>query len=101
MSLHHLEKRQRERGFLDVREYYRLGEVARWLGVAPHAVRFWSDEFALFLPAQRNKSDHRVFSRKQALMLGVIRELLYTELYTIAGAKRQLRIAAERERNSA
>lgn len=102
MSMHHLEKRQCERGLLDIRDCYRIGEVAKWLGVATHAVRYWADEFAHFLPARvgRSRSSHRVFTRKQALMLGVIRELLYVELYTIAGAKRQLRLAAERERQA-
>lgn len=77
---------------------YRIGEVARWLGVDTHVVRFWEEQFgARYLgPLERTRSGQRVYSRRNAVALGAIRELLYVELYTIAGAKRQLRLADER-----
>jgi DNA-binding transcriptional MerR regulator len=80
---------------LPMREHYRIGEVSNWLGVTRHAMRCWEQWFDV--RAARSKSGQRVYSRQQALLLGVIRELLYVELYTIEGAKRQLRLARERE----
>jgi DNA-binding transcriptional MerR regulator len=80
--------------------YYTITQVASWLGVHAYALHHWENEFREFLhPLEpRRKGQRRIYTRRQAVLLGAIRELLYTELYTIAGAKRQLRLAAERER---
>lgn len=90
-------RHQQQRGDLPLRACYRIGEVARWAGVSPHVIRFWCVEFAHWVHPATSAKGQRVFSRNGALVIGVIRELLYTELYTIEGAKRQLRLARERE----
>lgn len=77
---------------------YRIGEIARWLDVPTHVIRFWEEEFgARYLgPIERSKSGQRVYSRRNAIAFGAIKELLHVELYTHAGAKRQLdRVAGE------
>ncbi len=97
-----LRKATAHRESLPARPYHRIGDVARWLGVKPQTVREWCVWFDIqTVRSSAEKQGQRVFSRKQALLLGVIRELLYVELYTVAGAKRQLRLAAERERQQA
>lgn len=79
--------------------YYRIGEIASWLDVETHVIRFWEEEFSEFLcPHERSQRGQRVYSRRQAVVFGTIKELLYTELYTIIGARRQLRLARERMR---
>lgn len=87
------------------RHFYRIGEIARWLDLETHVLRFWQTEFYDALGhVQRSKlgpKGQRVFSRRQALTFGIIRELLHVELYTIEGAKRQLRLAREREKQTA
>ena len=67
----------------------RIGEVARMLGVKPHVVRYWEQEFGV--RPLRSKSCQRVYNWSQLQKLLEIRRLLKVELYTIAGAKRQLR----------
>lgn len=80
------------------RTWYTIGDVCRWLNIRPSTVWHWESEFNI--KCRRMRGGKRWFTRADAAMLGVIRELLYTELYTIAGAKRQLRLAAEREREA-
>lgn len=78
------------------REWFRVGEVATWLGVGKHVLRFWEDEFgSLIGPVTRSKTRQRYYSRRNAVVFSIIYELLYVELYTIKGAKRQLRLARE------
>jgi DNA-binding transcriptional MerR regulator len=84
-------------GELPKRMWFRIGDIAKWLSVEPSALRFWETEFIDALrPLERSKGGQRVYSRRQAVIFGSIKELLRTELYTIAGAKRQLKLAAER-----
>lgn len=79
--------------------FFRIGDVARWLDVATHTVRFWEEEFGSHYLGhlERSKRGQRVYSRRNVTTFGIIKDLLYVELYTIEGAKRQLRLARERE----
>lgn len=69
--------------------YFRIGEVSKILGVDPYVVRYWESEFNSVKPI-RTKSDQRLYRRKDVEELLVIKSLLYTDRYTILGAKRQL-----------
>jgi DNA-binding transcriptional MerR regulator len=69
--------------------YFRIGEVSKILGVDPYVVRYWESEFRSVKPI-RTKSDQRLYKRKDVEELLVIKNLLYTDKYTILGAKRQL-----------
>ncbi len=69
--------------------YYRIGEVSRILNVAPYVVRYWESEFKSVKPT-RTTADHRLYRRKDLEELLTIKELLYTERFTIRGAKREL-----------
>ncbi len=68
----------------------RIGELAKSLEVQPHVIRYWETEFGV--ASDRSKSGQRVYTPQQASRLRMIRWLLHVELYTIAGAKRQLRL---------
>lgn len=72
------------------KHYFRIGEVARILGVAPHVVRFWEAEFRGVRP-EKSASGQRVYARRDVERLAVIRRLLREERYTIDGARRYLR----------
>ncbi len=80
--------------------FYRIGEIANWLQLELHVLRYWEEEFVLWLRVERSSKGQRIYNRRQAIILATIKELLYVELYTIEGAKRQLRLAAERERRT-
>ena len=74
------------------RLYFRIGEVARVLGVKPHVLRYWETEFNLVRPT-KTVARHRLYRRRDVEVLGEIRRLLHDERYTIEGAKRRLRAA--------
>jgi DNA-binding transcriptional MerR regulator len=70
--------------------YFKIGEVAKLVGVKPYVLRYWETEFSILRPG-KTRSRHRLYRRKDVETLLDIRRLLYTERYTIEGAKRRLR----------
>jgi DNA-binding transcriptional MerR regulator len=73
--------------------YFKIGEVARLVGVKPYVLRYWETEFSILRPG-KTRSKHRLYRRKDVETLLEIRRLLYAERYTIEGAKRRLRDAS-------
>jgi DNA-binding transcriptional MerR regulator len=70
--------------------YFRIGEVARILGVKPYVLRYWESEFKTIRP-QKSRSQQRLYRRRDVELLLRIKKLLYEERFTIAGARRKLR----------
>jgi len=70
--------------------YFKIGEVAKLVGVKPYVLRYWESEFSVVRP-EKTRSRHRLYRRKDVETLLEIRRLLHDERYTIAGAKRRLR----------
>jgi DNA-binding transcriptional MerR regulator len=73
--------------------YFKIGEVAEIVGVAPHVLRYWETEFTAIKP-QKSRTQQRVYRRRDVATLLRIKRLLYVEKFTIAGARKQLREAA-------
>ena len=69
--------------------YFRIGEVAGLVGVEPHVLRYWERKFRSIRPTKSAKGQ-RVYSRRDVENLMRVRELLYAEGFTIAGAKKKL-----------
>jgi DNA-binding transcriptional MerR regulator len=69
--------------------FFKIGEVCELVDVQPHVLRYWESEFPMLAP-QKNKAGQRVYRRKDVEIVVRIRELLYDEKFTIAGAKRKL-----------
>ena len=69
--------------------YFRIGEVSKILGVEPHVVRYWESEFKTVKPI-RTRSEQRLYRRKDLEELALIRNLLYRDQFTIAGARKKL-----------
>lgn len=87
----------REKGDRPVKLYYRIGEAAGLIGVEPHVLRYWESEFPTIRP-QKARSGQRVYSRRDVEKLLRVKELLYSQRFTIAGARQRLReIAADPE----
>jgi DNA-binding transcriptional MerR regulator len=76
-------------GSLPPKLYFRIGEVAELVGVEPHVLRYWEREFRSVRPTKSAKGQ-RVYSRRDVENLMRVRELLYKEGFTIAGAKKKL-----------
>lgn len=69
--------------------FFKIGEVCEIVGVQPHVLRYWETEFPMLSP-QKNRSGQRTYRRRDVEIALRIKELLYDELYTIAGAKKKL-----------
>ena len=70
--------------------YFRIGEVAKIVGVKPYVLRYWETEFAVLKPG-KTPSRHRLYRRRDVETLLEIKRLLYEEGFTIAGAKKKLK----------
>jgi DNA-binding transcriptional MerR regulator len=71
------------------RLYYKIGEACKALGIQPYVLRYWETEFPALTPS-KSRSGQRVYSEKELEVIRRIKELLYEEGYTIAGAKKKL-----------
>jgi len=70
--------------------YYSITEVAELTGLKPHILRYWETEFSILHP-KKNRAGNRAYRVKDIEIVKLIKRLLYTEGYTIEGAKRQIR----------
>ena len=70
--------------------YFRIGEVAKIVDVKPYVLRYWETEFSVLKPG-KTPSRHRLYRRRDVETLLVIKNLLYEEGFTIAGAKKRLK----------
>ncbi len=70
--------------------YFKIGEVAKIVGVKPYVLRYWETEFPSIRPG-KTRSKHRLYRKRDVETLLEIRRLLHDERYTIEGAKRRLR----------
>ena len=71
------------------KEYFRIGEVSRIVGVEPYVIRYWETEFKSVRPI-RTSSDQRLYRKKDVQELMLIRNLLYADKFTISGARKKL-----------
>src|SRR6478672_7097046 len=69
--------------------YFKIGEVCDLVGVQRLVLRYWETEFPMLSP-QKNRSGQRSYRRRDVEMALRIKELLYDEMFTIAGAKKKL-----------
>jgi DNA-binding transcriptional MerR regulator len=74
------------------KQYFKIGEVARLVGVRPSVLRFWETEFRSIRP-EKSRTNQRLYSRKHVERIAEIKSLLYEQKFTIAGARRRLRDA--------
>lgn len=69
--------------------YFKIGEVCDLVGVQAHVLRYWETEFPQLSP-QKNRSGQRSYRRRDVEISLRIKELLYDDMYTIAGARKKL-----------
>ncbi len=69
--------------------YYKIGEACKLLDIQPYVLRYWETEFPMLRP-DKSSSGQRVYNAKDLATIRRIKELLYDEGYTIAGAKKKL-----------
>jgi DNA-binding transcriptional MerR regulator len=69
--------------------FFKIGEVAKLLGVKPHVLRYWETEFPSLKP-RKNPSGQRIYAKADIEAIVEIKNLLYNRRYTILGAKKML-----------
>jgi DNA-binding transcriptional MerR regulator len=69
--------------------FYRIGEACKQLDIQPYVLRYWETEFPVLSP-RKSKAGQRVYSEEELQLIQRIKQLLYEEGYTIAGAKKKL-----------
>ncbi|MCV2875369.1 MerR family transcriptional regulator [Rhodobacteraceae bacterium XHP0102] len=67
-----------------------IREVADWLGVAAHVLRFWESKFSQIKPVKR-AGGRRYYRPADMRLIGGIKVLLHDEGMTIRGVQRLLR----------
>jgi DNA-binding transcriptional MerR regulator len=72
-----------------VQEFFSIGEVCALSDLKPHVLRYWEGQFRFLHPA-KNRSGNRVYSRREVDLIVLVKHLLYTEKYTIDGARQRL-----------
>jgi len=71
--------------------YFRIGEVAKMIGVEPYVLRYWETEFPEIAPV-KSKARQRLYKRIDVELIYRIRDLLYQQNYTIKGAKKKIKL---------
>ena len=69
--------------------FYRIGEVSRLTGLEPYVLRYWETEFPQLKP-NKGRSGQRLYSIKDIDNILHIKQLLYKDGFTIAGARKKL-----------
>ena len=72
-----------------VQEFFSIGEVCELTELKPHVLRYWESQFRFLNPA-KNRSGNRVYQRREIELIMLVKHLLYTEKYTIEGARQKV-----------
>ncbi|MGH7585757.1 MAG: MerR family transcriptional regulator [Gemmatimonadales bacterium] len=72
-----------------IQEFYSIGEVCALTDLKPHVLRYWESQFRFLNPA-KNRSGNRVYKSREVELIMLVKHLLYTEKYTIEGARQKL-----------
>jgi DNA-binding transcriptional MerR regulator len=78
--------------------YFKIGEVSQLVGVEPYVLRYWETEFELLKPSKA-PSRHRLYKKKDVQLLLDIKRLLYSEGFTIEGARKKLKETKKEEKD--
>ena len=73
--------------YIPEKKFFSIGEVAKICGVKQYVLRYWESEFKLLRPARR-ESGQRKYTRKDLEIIARIKDLLYSQKYSITGAKK-------------
>jgi DNA-binding transcriptional MerR regulator len=72
-----------------MQEYFSIGDVCELTDLRPHVLRYWESQFRFLNPA-KNRSGNRVYRRREIELIMLVKHLLYTEKFTIDGARQKV-----------
>ena len=78
---------------IPAKRYFTIGEVSELCGVKSHVLRYWEQEFTQLKPIKRS-GNRRYYQHHEVLLIRKIRELLYSQGFTISGARNRLENAS-------
>ncbi|HMC29935.1 MAG TPA: MerR family transcriptional regulator [Candidatus Angelobacter sp.] len=78
--------------------YFRIGEVSRLCGLPSYVLRFWETEFPQLKPS-KSGTGQRMYRRIDVESVLRIKNLLYDQGFTIAGARQHLRAELKRKQS--
>ncbi len=74
------------------KQFFKIGEVAKLVGVEPYVLRYWEGQFGREIRPERSRTNQRVYRRRDVEAFLRIKALRYDERLQIPGAKRRLRV---------
>ena len=72
-----------------VQEFFSIGDVCGLTDLKPHVLRYWESQFRFLNPA-KNRSGNRVYKGREVELIMLVKHLLYTEKFTIDGARQRI-----------
>ena len=72
-----------------VQEFFSIGEVCELTDLKPHVLRYWESQFRFLSPA-KTRAGNRAYQRREIELILLVKHLLYTEKYTIEGARQRV-----------
>ena len=90
MALGDVEPAPRRSGAKSATAFRTISEVGKELEIPQHVLRFWESKFSQVKPLKRG-GGRRYYRPEDIALLRRIRDLLYTEGYTIRGVQRLFR----------
>lgn len=70
--------------------YHSIGQVARHVGLPQSVLRYWETVFPMLRP-EKSAGGSRQYSERDIRLILQIKDLLYTQGFTIKGAKARLK----------
>ena len=75
--------------------YYSISDVSKMTDLKQYVLRYWETEFAQLHP-KKNRAGNRTYRQKDIDVLLKIKDLLYTQKFTIEGARQQLKSGGDK-----
>ena len=80
--------------------YFRIGEVAALCHLPAYVLRFWESEFPQLKPV-KSSTGQRMYRKRDVESVLRIKQLLYEQGFTIAGARQHLRAENKSDKTQA
>jgi len=70
--------------------YFKIGEVSKITDIKSHVLRYWETEFSAIRP-NKSRSNQRLYRKQDVELILYLKDLLYNQGFTIAGARKKLK----------
>ena len=74
---------------VDYKAYYKIGQIAKYLGVEPHTIRYWESQITDIRP--QTVGNRKLYSRSDLEMIAIVRYLIQDVMLTIDGVRKRIK----------